>query len=421
VRLVAVLLILIVVALVAVGWISVILVRRHLVDGIDAHLQTVADDAVRAVQQADLIGPVDRSSLDSPATQLPSEFVILLYDMSGQLTQQRQSPLRAGTPGPRVPADKTWLAAHVDDPVTVPATAGDGQWRTLAATLPNGKGTVVVAMDFADVNSTVHLLTVIEAVAGGLVALALAGVTAAVIRSEAAVAAQTRSETRMRRFVADAGHELRTPLSVIRAFADYYRQRPQPQQLDAMVGHMDRTALRMATMVDDLLLLARLDAQRPLQRQPVDVLDVVADAVSDAQLMAPDRAITLTVAADAAYLVDGDDERLRQVVANLLTNAIHHTPDGTPVDVRIRRTAAQMVEIDVDDAGPGLAPEQAKHVFERFYRADPSRTRASGGSGLGLSIVAAVVTAHGGLASLDTAPGRGAIFRITLPLAVDAR
>ena len=261
---------------------------------------------------------------------------------------------------------------------------------------------------------------------------------------EESEAAAHRSEERMRRFIADAGHELRTPLTAIRGFAEYYRQRgglvphwdrdaaaarpadaPRsargrgdgltPGDLDRIMQRVEKEAARMGLLVEDLLLLARLDQQRPLARQPVDLLSLAGDAVHDARLLAPARTIDLSVQPGAAFLVIGDEPRLRQVIGNLMSNALTHTPDGTPIEVLIGSgtldprlpDSPPAVTLDVTDHGPGMTPEQAHRVFERFYRADQARTRATGGSGLGLAIVNALVSAHGGVASVRTAPGQG--------------
>jgi two-component system, OmpR family, sensor kinase len=264
---------------------------------------------------------------------------------------------------------------------------------------------------------------------------------------EKSEAAAHQSEERMRRFIADASHELRTPLTAIRGFAEYYRQRGgvlryfddesgpagpggglTAEDLDRIMQRVEAEAARMGLLVEDLLLLARLDQQRPLARQPVDLLSLAADAVHDARLLAPSRTIDLSVQPGAAFLVIGDEPRLRQIIGNLMSNALGHTPDGTPIELSIssgtldprKSTSAPAVILDVTDHGPGMAPEQAHRVFERFYRADQARTRKAGGSGLGLAIVAALVAAHGGVASVRTAPGQGATFRIALPLAPEA-
>ena len=209
----------------------------------------------------------------------------------------------------------------------------------------------------------------------------------------------------------------------------------------------------MGLLVEDLLTLARLDQQRPLNLAPVDLLTLAADAVQDARIVSPGRPIDLVVAPGTAFLVDGDEQRLRQVLGNLVNNAITHTPAGTPVRVKIgagtlpstedRQTGGTSpangtgfaggagsaaagerpvpaVVLDVEDDGPGMPAEQAQRVFERFYRADAARNRASGGTGLGLAIVAGLVNAHGGTVSVRTAPGQGADFQVRLPLSPDA-
>jgi two-component system OmpR family sensor kinase len=277
----------------------------------------------------------------------------------------------------------------------------------------------------------------------------LSQIEAAFHAREESEAAAHQSEERMRRFIADASHELRTPLTAIRGFAEYYRQRgglvkrwdkdqpaapgPQggllPDDLDRIMQRLEKEAARMGLLVEDLLLLARMDQQRPLARQPIDLLSLAADAVHDARLLAPSRTIELSVQRGAAFLVTGDEPRLRQVIGNLMSNALTHTPDGTPIEVLIGAGTLDprvpgsppAVTLDVTDHGPGMSTEQAQRAFERFYRADQARTRATGGSGLGLAIVNALVVAHGGVASVRTAPDRGATFRIALPLAPEAQ
>jgi two-component system OmpR family sensor kinase len=285
------------------------------------------------------------------------------------------------------------------------------------------------------------------------------------------------SEERMRRFIADASHELRTPLTTIRGFAAHYRQRggaggdrrgvstgagvkqedqiwssrtvpfvPEPASepsysglasdgmspadLDHLMGRVESEATRMGMLVEDLLTLARLDQQRPLNIGPVDLLTIAADAVQDARIVSPGRPIDLIVAPGTAFLVEGDEPRLRQVVSNLVNNALTHTPADTAVRVKIASGALlpsggasgpiPAVVLDVEDDGPGMPPEQAQRVFERFYRADAARNRASGGTGLGLAIVAGLVNAHGGTVSVRTTPGHGADFEVRLPLSPDA-
>jgi two-component system OmpR family sensor kinase len=230
------------------------------------------------------------------------------------------------------------------------------------------------------------------------------------------------SEERMRRFVADASHELRTPLTSIRGYAELYRQGAvtSPEDVSAVLRRIEDQAAQMGLLVDDLLLLARLDQQRPLERVPVDLGVLAVDAVHDAHAVAPDRAVGLRLPEtdgdeSEAIPVLGDEARLRQVLGNLVNNALTHTPPDAKIEVRLR-TEGRLAVIEVGDTGPGLAPEQAERVFERFYRADPARGRISGGTGLGLAIVAALVAAHGGQVEVDTQIGVGTTFRVRLPL-----
>ena len=196
--------------------------------------------------------------------------------------------------------------------------------------------------------------------------------------------------------------------------------------MDRIMERVEQESARMGGLVEDMLVLARLDQQRPIERRPVDLLTLAADAVQDARIVAPSRAIDLTVGSGTAFLVLGDEARLRQVISNLMSNALTHTPDGSPITVRILagqqegKPAVPCAILEVTDHGPGLTQEQASRVFERFYRADQARGRRTGGSGLGLAIVAALVDAHGGTVSVDTEPAHGATFRITLPLAPEA-
>ena len=185
------------------------------------------------------------------------------------------------------------------------------------------------------------------------------------------------------------------------------------------MSRIESESRRMGLLVDDLLLLARLDAQRPLERRRVDLLALASDAVHDAQSIAPQRRITMEVVdGPGTPEVLGDEARLRQVLGNLMANAVQHTPDTSPITVRVG-TAGDDAVLEVADQGPGMTPEDAQRVFERFYRTDSSRARASGGTGLGLSIVDSLVYAHGGRVTVTTAPGQGCCFRVSLPRIAD--
>jgi two-component system OmpR family sensor kinase len=345
---------------------------------------------------------------------------------------------------------------------TVGSTEGGGRFRTRASVEDGDTGMLVIATSLGDVDSTLHRLLLIELVVtvlvlGGIAALGLWVVrlglrplgeiedTAAAISAgdlsrrveradertevgrlglslnamlsqiETAFRAQEASERKLRRFVADASHELRTPLAAVRAYAELFERgaATRPTDLERSMKGINRESERMTVLVDDLLLLARLDDGRPLERLPVDLEEVVGEAVETAHAVEPERAIELQA---EPTVVVGDRVRLRQIVDNLLANVRAHTPPGAPVAVTLTRRNGT-AEIAVRDSGPGLDEEQLAHVFERFYRVDGSRARASGGVGLGLAIVAAVAEAHGGSVSASSEPGAGSTFRIVLPVA----
>ena len=231
-----------------------------------------------------------------------------------------------------------------------------------------------------------------------------------------------RSEQKMRQFVADASHELRTPLTSIRGFAELYRQGAvsNPEDTAKLVRRIEDEAARMGLLVEDLLLLARLDRERPITLTPVELPVLAADAVQAARATAPERKIRLDVRESPERLVAyGDDARLRQVIGNLMTNALVHTPADASITLSLYAESGNRAVIEISDTGPGLSPEQRDHVFERFYRADEARTRhtdrAATGTGLGLAIVAAIVRAHHGTVEVLSEPGKGATFRVALP------
>jgi two-component system OmpR family sensor kinase len=220
----------------------------------------------------------------------------------------------------------------------------------------------------------------------------------------------------LRRFIADASHELRTPITTIRGYAELYRTGglDDGDELREAMRRTEQESTRMGGLIDDLLQLARLDQGRSLLQEPVDLAAVVADAARDARAVAPGRVVSCD--AGEPLVVTGDGDRLRQVVANLVGNALVHTEAGTAIALRATRRGDRAT-VEVADEGEGMAPATAARAFERFFRADASRSRHHGGSGLGLAIVEAVVAAHGGSVSLDSAPGRGTTVRIDLPLA----
>jgi two-component system, OmpR family, sensor kinase len=357
------------------------------------------------------------------------------------------------------------------NPVTLPSVNGsDILWRAVSVRGPHGLTTV--AVDLSDVQHTVRSLVWLQfgigaavlvvlgiasfavvqrslrplseveqtaaAIAAGQLdrrvperdprtevgrlSLALNGMLAqiqrAVASSESSAEKARGSEDRMRRFITDASHELRTPLTTIRGFAELYRQ-GAARDVAMLLSRIESEASRMGLLVDDLLLLARLDVQRPLEHHRVDLLALASDAVHDAQAIDPTRSIRMEVLdGPGTPEVLGDEPRIRQVLSNLVANALQHTPTSADVTVRVGTDGDDAV-LEVADKGPGMSQEDASRVFERFYRTDSSRARASGGIGLGLSIVDSLVHAHGGLVTVTTAPGEGCCFRVTLPRVSD--
>lgn len=243
-------------------------------------------------------------------------------------------------------------------------------------------------------------------------------------RIETAFREREASEARLRRFVADASHELRTPLTSIRGYAELFQHglADRPADLDTAMRRIDSESTRMAGLVDDLLLLARLDQGRPLEREPVDLSTLAADAAQDARVLDPTRRVTLE--APASCMILGDEGRLRQLVGNLVSNTLGYTPAGTPFEIIVTLSTSDGVtlpraRISVVDHGPGIPPESAEHIFERFWRSDPARVRAQGGAGLGLSIVSAIAQAHGGRVWVAETPSGGATFSVELPTEPD--
>jgi len=472
VKLIVAMLALVAVALALISLASVTALRGYLVGRLDDQLTLVAPGF-----QHERPGPGPRGGRPPP-----SPYLIQRRDAGGKFEEQFGAELSEGQGQPRLPDDAAWLQAHSGTLMTVAATEGGGRWRVLV--LPRqdeSGGTVVIAASLDGIDGAVGWLQLLDLVVSLGVLLVLAGAGVAIVRAslrplvemeetaeaiaagdltrrvpdrdprtevgrlaaalnsmlaqiEAAFRARAASETtarrseeRMRRFVADASHELRTPLTTIRGFAELYRQGAslEPGELDRLMRRIEDQAARMGLLVEDLLLLARLDQQRPLDRRPVDLLALATEAVNDARAVAPDRRIELELGADGdgdgggPLVVLGDEDRLRQVIANLMSNALTHTPAGSPIELRAgtrRGDGASNAAIEVVDHGGGLTRQQAERVFERFYRADPARSHAAGGTGLGLSIVAALVAAHGGTVEVSSEPGQGARFRVLLPL-----
>jgi two-component system OmpR family sensor kinase len=480
IQLVAVTLVLVIMALAISGVAASAFLRGQLVGRVDNQLQSTGTGIAQAVA-----APYYANS--GPPQIGPANYIAVFGNDGSILQALNRSRYGASAARPVLPQlSYPQAQTYAGQPFTAHSTNGSTDWRVLVQPLANGN-TIVLAQSLEDVQSTMNQLTLIEVLVGLAVLLLLAGVAYAVVRTslrrlveveqtagaiaagdlsrrvpvqdsrtevgrlglalnamlsqverafhdrEASESSARASEEKMRRFVADASHELRTPLTSIRGFAELHRQGAagDPEAVHRILARIESEAQRMGLLVDDLLLLARLDQQRPLEHRPVDLLTLAADAVAAAEAVAPDRPVRLVAGAngdgsmgDAPPVVAGDEARLRQVLGNLMSNALRYTPAGSPVEVRVFSTGSEAV-LEVSDSGPGLAPEDAERVFERFYRADPSRTRsgagpgtpAAGGSGLGLSIVAALVAAHGGRVTVQTVPGAGATFSVRLPLA----
>jgi two-component system OmpR family sensor kinase len=395
-------------------------------------------------QECPPLGVVLYQNSTLPAGSQPSVPMSLLQEVNrsgnGALAAASSSSgegyeLYAAAPGP---ASGFNLGIDTIVVVAVPLSGVDGTMHRLLLidlAVSIAVLAVLAALGYAVVRVGLRPLEEIEATAGKIAAGDLsrrverdepgtevgrlgASLNAMLGQIEHAFSEQQSSERRMRQFIADAAHELRTPLTSIRGYAELFRRgaAARPEDLARSMRRIEEEATRMGVLVEDLLLLARLDQGRPLEWRTLDLSAIAADAAADAQAVQPDRPISYD--SSGTVLVKGDEARLRQVAANLVQNALVHTPPGTPVSVSVRRQGSVAV-LEVADAGPGIAPDHAARIFERFYRADSSRARNSGGTGLGLAIVASLAAAHGGRASVETAPGAGARFRVELP-ALDA-
>ena len=363
----------------------------------------------------------------------------------------------AAPAAPDLPAD-----LPVGRAMTVDARDGaDLRYRVRAAAERDGTGTIVAAVPLAEVEETLARLLRVEAlvIGGVLIVLGIVaallmrlglrpldriGTTAGIIaggdlsrrvspaspkteigrlglalnamldRLEEAFAKREESEDRLRRFLADASHELRTPLASIRGYAELFRMGAagEPADVERAMSRIEEEAARMGVLVEDLLALARLDAMRDAVREPVDLAAIARDAADDARARAPDRAIALD--AEGESTVSADADQVRQVLANLVGNALVHTPAGTPIEIAVRR-AGEDAQIEVRDHGPGLPSGDPRALFDRFWRAEAGRERGKAGAGLGLAIAAAIVEAHQGRLEAADAPGGGALFTASFP------
>jgi two-component system, OmpR family, sensor kinase len=449
---------LVLVALVTFGSVTVALLRSYQLERADSQLRELVGRPAMRSRGAD-----HDMMFRAPARFQPGSVSVQLFDENG--VQEAALPVGYADepdPLPDLPRLTYADALRHPQPFTVGAD-GDAslRYRVLVTTIPASRESLVLGLPLSRDDATINRLLVLGGAGIGLVVLAMAGIGLRVIgvglrplddmtdtataiaggdlsqrvdvpeertdevgrlgrafntmlgQIEAAFGERHRSEARLRQFVGDASHELRTPLTSIKGYAELHRRGmlTTPDAVDDAMRRIEHEAGRMASLVDDLLLLARLDQGRSLERRPVVVAAVVEDAVRDLRAVDPERPVTLDHDGGETVVV-GDPSRLHQVVANLLDNARVHTPPGTPVHVTIA-TSSDHVVVRVADEGPGMEPEVTARVFERSFRGDRSGSRS--GSGLGLAIVAAIAAAHGGSVAVDSTPGAGSVFTVWLP------
>ena len=445
--------------------------KTFLVQQVDNQLDNVAGGSILRLDRAGIdpnSGGDDGTPFRPvrPLRNVPSSTTITLLDIQGNVVGHLGGELENGNAQNLFKGfTPSVVIAHQAKPFTI--NQGEHQFRALARILPSGLGSVVVSISLDSVTRTSHELTALFLLISIIVlaAIALLGwslirlslrplskieETAEAIaegdlsarleegnpktevgrltkslntmlgRIEESFAVRIESESKLRRFVADASHELRTPLTAIRGFAELHRQGAVQgeEKTKELIGRIEKESIRMGSLVEDLLLLARLDQSREMAQDPVDLHHLIIEAVASARAAGPDHPITMDLENDDAYVL-GDSMRIYQAISNLLANARTHTPKGTSITVSLHSTETERI-VTVSDTGPGLSKEDQEKIFERFYRADPARVRTgSDGSGLGLSIVDAVMKAHGGSVEVSSELGHGASFTLHFPIKAD--
>jgi len=463
---------------VGAGVTSQLLLKNYLIGQVDAQLNGVIGGTASRVNAAGVANDEESTAQHSesgeglqkatparmtPLNRVPSSISVTVLDplgnliggIGGDLNDRQITDYVKGL----LPAQ---VASFGNKPFTVEAPGAD--FRVITRVLPSAMGSVVVAQSLGDFDRTTHRIARVflfigffvllligfaarqviklsmkpleaveitaEKIAAGDLSARLenfepdtevgrlsTSLNTMLVRIEESFAVRTESEDKLRRFVADASHELRTPLTAIRGFAELHRQGavPEGEKTKELIGRIEKESVRMGALVEDLLLLARLDQSRQMEFKPVDLAHVIEETVASATAAGPLHPITVEMPAELYTL--GDSDRIYQVFTNLLANARVHTPDGTAITV-IARAEDDGVYVSVADNGPGLSEMDQKRIFERFFRADPSRQRnGSEGSGLGLSIVDAVMAAHGGKVGVTSKPGQGTAFTLFFPTA----
>ena len=454
--------------------------KGYLVRQVDAQLTNIAGDSISRLARAG----IDPNSDDGSGAQtqsatpqfqtirplrgVPTATSVTLLDPLGVVLGQLGGDISsAGLQATFSGMTLAQIAATKGKPFTVETQSPRSSTRALAFVLPSNLGSVVISVSLNSVERTIHELSFVfflislavllligmisrwlisislkplleveviaAAIAGGDLSARLPELQPATEvgrltkslntmlgRIEESFAQKNASESKLRRFVADASHELRTPLTAIRGFAELHRQGAVAgeENTKELIGRIEKESIRMGSLVEDLLVLARMDEDRPHVLEPVDLTHLISESVASARAAGPDHQISINVPDDLYVL--GDTKRIHQALANLLANARTHTPAGTTIEVHAASDESETT-ISVKDAGPGLSESDQTRIFERFFRVDPSRARHAGeGSGLGLSIVDAVMKAHGGNVSVESAPGKGATFTLHFPISAEA-
>ena len=438
--------------------------RSYLISQVDQQLQSISNTSLTRLDRAGIAPLADGDDgspfkIFEPLRGVPTATSVTLLDINGNLIGQVGGEL-GGKEFAVTGISVDEVAKYKNQPFTVDGINGKPDVRALAQSLPTGMGVVIVANSLADVDKTLRQLRFLFLILGLIALLTIALVSRWIIalglkplekveetaeaiasgdlsarlpaakpdtevgrlttalntmlsRIEESFAVRVATESKLRRFVADASHELRTPLTAIRGFAELHRQGAVvgEDKTKELVNRIEKESIRMSSLVEDLLLLARLDQSRELASDPVDLNTLITEVIASAKAAGPDHPIELNMGQEEVFVL-GDSQRIHQVIANLLANARTHTPVGTKIII----TASQGVSettVSVADNGPGLSQADQEKIFERFYRADPSRVRSFGeGSGLGLSIVDAVMKAHGGYVSVKSKLGEGSTFTL---------